>query len=184
MDTARDLHQQAKDAYWKARDLPASRTLLERGIAKAKEEGDPGEEKALNFDLASFCWPGWDEEGITITDADLEAGERAAHENLRLAQELQRPDGPMGNAWFMVGAYHLQARRYDDALEAFEKWSSFTTANPGGALLAGAYVGLVLRLQGRAFDLDACCKTLQEEGGEHGGEFAQQVRTAARVYGK
>lgn len=183
MDTARDLHQKAKEAYWKAKDLPTSRALLEQGIAKAREEGDLSEEKGLNYDLASFCWPGWDEPGIAITENDIEAGERAAFENLRLAQELNKPDGPMAAAWFMVGAYHLQARRYGMALEAFENYGTFGAQMPANALLAGAYASLIFHLQGHAFDLEACCATIRDQGGENGEEFARQIRTAARIYG-
>ncbi len=64
--------------------------------------------KGCADDFASYAWSGWDEPGITITQADRAAGFDAARVNLRLAIELERGDLPTSRAHWMVGAYYLE----------------------------------------------------------------------------
>ncbi len=136
------IHQEAKRRYWDDKDLCAARRLLEQGITLAHQQGLKGEEKAMNYDLAAFCWSGWDEPGIVIAEEDIRAGAKAAEENLKLAVELHRPNGPLGNAWWLVGAYRLQALDYHGAREAFIRFQELAGEQPAAALLARGYVQL------------------------------------------
>lgn len=188
-EIAEAYHRVAKDLYWKNKDLTSARSALALGIAYAVDQArisdEPdelkGKVKAMCYDLASFCWPGWDEPGILIGETDLEVGEHAAHENLRLAIELQRGDLPMANAHFMVGAYHLARRRHAFAESSFEEFQARATAagDIGAAILAEGYLALVRP----GADILPICARLREEGGESGGFFAEQLLTAARVFG-
>lgn len=78
-----------------------------------------GTAKALAFNLASNTWPGWNDEGITLTASDRRIGLDAARLNLRLAVELKRDHLPLCNAHWVIGAHHLADGRYDDARAAF-----------------------------------------------------------------
>lgn len=179
------LHQEAKDRYWKDKNLPECRRLLEQGIALAIEQGDSSEQKAMNYDLASFCWPGWDEPGIAPTAEDIAAGEAAANENLRLADELRKGDVPMGNAWFMVGGYHLVQDRFEEADEAYANYmdASHRAGNNDQLLLGAGFRLLAQQLAQGEVNIEGPCQRIEAEGGEHGGMFAEQLRTAARVFG-
>ena len=179
MDVA-ELHAQAKERYWKSRDLPSARRLLEEGIALARLHGLKGEEKALNYDLAAFCWHGWDEPGIVVSPDDSAAGGRAAEENLRLAQELGRPAVPMGNAWWMVGAYRMQSGDFEGAKAAFETFRTFAEDDPVRLLLAEGYVRIPRRFLETTFDLGPICAGLRAAGGD-GPLYADQLETALEV---
>jgi len=178
------LHQEAKDRYWRDKNLPETRHLLERGIALATQIGDVSEQKAMNYNLASFCWPGWDEDGIAPTAEDIDVGEKAANENLRLAEELQQGDAPMANAWFMVGAYHLVRTRYAEADDAFANSmdASFRAGNTDHMLLGAGFRILAGQLTSGIVDVEAPCSHILAEGGEHGKMFADQLRAAAKVF--
>jgi hypothetical protein len=78
-----------------------------------------GSAKALAFNLASNTWPGWNDEGISLTESDRRIGLDAARLNLRLAIELKRDHLPLCNAHWMLGAHHLADRRYNEARTAF-----------------------------------------------------------------
>src|SRR4051794_7837506 len=63
------------DAYWEHKDIEGVILLAQTGIAFSLERAEsPGDEdqneereqawksvKVLTYNLASFCWPGWDE---------------------------------------------------------------------------------------------------------------------------
>jgi hypothetical protein len=78
-----------------------------------------GSAKALAFNLASNTWPGWNDEGITLTSSDRRVGLDAARLNLRLAIELKRDHLPLCNAHWILGAHHLADGRYDDSRAEF-----------------------------------------------------------------
>lgn len=177
------LHREAKDRYWKHKDLPGARRLLEEGIALARRQASPDLEKPLQYDLASFCWPGWDEAGISPTEEDLLAGDRAAAENLRLAIELQRGPAGMANAHFMVGAYALVARRYAEAYEAFRRQADCAPEPPGKCLGEG-YASLAEGLARGEVAIGASVERLRTSGWEHGLGLADQLETAARVFAR
>jgi len=190
LEVAKAFHALGKALYWKDKDLIHARRVLEEGIEYAKatdaDEGAQGVRKAMNYDLASFCWPGWDEALIEITEDDVTAGERAADENLRMAVALSRGDAPMANAHFMVGAYRLSRRRMTDALISFAHFRSHASASQDVAStrLADGYLALTEWLNG---DEDAeetfvgIVDRLKASTDKNEVYFAQQLQTAAKV---
>lgn len=177
----KSIHQAAKDRYWQDKDLAGARRLLEEGIALAREQGLKGEEKAMSYDLASFCWAGWDEPGVVITDEDSVAGAKAAEENLRLAEELERPAIPMSNAWWMVGAYRLQSGHFGEAEGAFQAFRELTEGDPARTLLADGYVQIARMFLDQSGDLRPACRELRTLGGD-GPAYADQLEAACRVF--
>lgn len=178
----RALHRAAKSHYWDEKDLATARRLLEAGIELARTQELHDLEKAMNDDLASFCWPGWNEPGITIHVDDSRAGEAAAEENLRLAEILQKEDGPTAKAWWLVGAYRMTDGDLDGALDAFERQRTLAGEDPAHRLLAEAYMEATRTLRGDdGTDHLAAFARLETEGGEQGEEFAQQVLTAFAI---
>lgn len=174
------IHLAARDRYWKDKDLAAARRLLEEGIALARAQGLRGEEKAMSYDLAAFCWYGWDEPGVVITPEDSSAGAQAAEENLRLAIELERPAGPLGNAWWMVGAYRLQEGDYAGAKTAFEAFRTLTEGDRVRTLLAEGYLQIPRLFLEKTYELPHICAELRAAGGD-GPEYADQLETAFEV---
>ena len=68
-----------------------------------------GTAKAISFNLAANTWPGWDDEGIVLTQSDYRVGLDAARLNLRLAIELKRDPLPVCNAHWLLGVHQIVA---------------------------------------------------------------------------
>jgi hypothetical protein len=76
--------------------LTKSWSFLEKDPAKANELRKTA--RVISHNLASYTWPGWDEEGIVITETDIAVGLDAAKLNLRLVRELEERLMPLAIA--------------------------------------------------------------------------------------
>jgi hypothetical protein len=191
-----------KDFYWKDKALPNIVTFARAGIqyclTKAQEMQEDDAQKALqlrvyarviSYNLASFAWPGWDEEGIVITERDLVEGLDAARLNVRLTTELREGPEKLANAYWVLGAQLLAAANYDDAIAAFEscKAKAQEAEALGLELLARGYMGIAKIVEGQASDegralLDDAIQGLDEMGTEDSEFFISQLRTALNVF--
>jgi hypothetical protein len=144
--------------------------------------------KGLAYDLASFTWPGWGEEGIVIRPADREAGRKAALLNLELARKLEKGDSALSAAHWLLGAHLLAAGEHERALSAFltARVHSVKAGASREATMLDGYLGLALILRGERRDgeqaLRGVIRTLEGEGGEDADFYANQLRTAHRVF--
>lgn len=193
VEAAQAFHAVAKELYWKDRDLVSARGTLVQGIAFAlsptfSESAEVrGAAKAMCYDLGSFCWPGWDEPDIEIEREDLTMGQAAADRNLELAIELERGDGPLANAHFLVGGFHLAWSRLPEAAASFERYHHHATlaGDEAQMMVSRGYQALVRHLEG---DPDAeeeflsICAELEKDEVEHGAFFAEQLETARSVF--
>jgi hypothetical protein len=177
-DPARVLamfHGGIRHAYWSNKDIDGVVALGRAARALAEPIEDPkllGLLKSIAFDVGSFCWPGWREPGIEITPPTLEIGAEAAALNLELARRLERPDAPMANAHWLVGAHHLASGRSDEASASFEESARHARLADDRAteLLAIGYVAIA---RGERPDVAEIRTT------EHGEDLAAQLTTAA-----
>jgi hypothetical protein len=188
------------DFYWNRKDVPLmvaiSQAGIQHGLTAAVRVGDAefaralrGSAKALAFNLASFTWPGWDEKGISLDRSDLAAGMDAAKLNLRLAEELDRPDEAKANACWVLGAHRLTVLDFDGAEEAF-LWAGALAAKARAAVLSKAMDVYALMAKAfaepdhaetrRKFDLAlAALRCDERKGAEF---FAEQLEVAFRVF--
>ena len=103
--TAR-YHNLIFDLYWQEKALfamvPVAQAGIQYALTKAREFDSEDSVlagkmrsfvKMWSFNLASFTWPGWQEEGIAITDADRKDGLDAAQLNVRICKALG--EGPV-----------------------------------------------------------------------------------------
>src|SRR4029434_5953870 len=154
---ARGYTEVTRDLYRTRRDLPSfvlvSRQGIEYLLVKAAEvekadatlaEELRGTAKTMAYNLASNTWPGWNETGIRITPAEIEAGMEAARLNLRLAIELKRGPDPMFNAHWVIGALELARGRHDEAIASYEQARKIATDSNLRAyvLLAGGSIAI------------------------------------------
>ena len=127
-----------KYAYWELKNLSTTVQMAKAGIAWCLDYADrslgDSESKAVNarknakalaYNLGSFCWPGWDEPGITITHADQEVGTRAAEQCLSLVKQLQKGGVPMARALWLLAAHKLTSQDYAEAAERFEESANY-----------------------------------------------------------
>ena len=186
------------DAYWKQKNLPATIAVSQAGIhhclneaGKAADAGVArnlrGIAKALAFNLASFTWPGWNEEGIPITPSDLAIGLEAARLNVRLAQELDRPDKAKANALWTLGAQQLAAGNYDLAGDTFVLAKSHAV-RAQEKTMAQMLEGYLLMAQflaqpgGDRTRFNGVVDALRNDGTEDGKGFAEQLSVAMKVF--
>lgn len=184
------------DLYWKRHDLPALVTVARLGIhyCLSRAQGMPeaqaaelrGLGKTMAYDLASFTWPGWDDEGVHPTPADEAIGLDAARLNLRLAVELKRGSEPLMNAHWMLGAQQLGAGQFPDAIRSFKQSAEFARQdkNRGGELMAQGYAILTRLLEGKdpsaEKELRANAEALPKE--KDGEFFRDQIAAARKVF--
>ena len=189
-----------KHAYNQMKDIHAVVEIAQAGIKyagdKAAESTDKdlslellGRVKALNYNLASFTWPGWDEEGIgPITPEQLALGLQAARENLRLAVELKRDDLRRSRAYWVVAAQLLAAGDLAGAGENFEEAVKYA-AKAGEAAdeaLSRGYLAVTAVLanpedQAAQQALAAAKETLSQM--EYVDFFINQLDSTLRVFG-
>jgi tetratricopeptide (TPR) repeat protein len=189
------------DLYWKEKALDAVVPIANAGIKycldKSQEfaKTDPETStklkilaKVFSANLASFTWPGWDEEGITVTDADLKAGLEAAKLNLRLVEELGSDPAQLSNSHWSIGAHHLAAKDYQKAIDAFNQAASKARAaeKKDGELMNSGYAAMARMLKGEdaQTDFDAAVEALKELGTDDANFYAQQLEDVLKVFSR
>jgi len=185
--------------YWQQKDLAAviaiSRAGIQHALGAAARAPNPadaaalrGQAKALAYNLASFTWPGWGEEGVAISQSAMRIGYDAARLNLRLAAELKRSEDALARAWWTFGAHELSAGLYGPAREAFVQGHAHAVKSPDKAL--------VLLLEGYTAMVDALVKpepaarvafdkvitALQADKEGDGRDYASQLTEAFAIF--
>jgi hypothetical protein len=164
----------------RARDLAASDAAKAANWRKAA--------RALAYNLGSFAWPGWGEEGFPIGEAERAAGEEAARTSLRLATELAEGPQSLSAGHWIVGAHHLAAKRYDEAIRSFTEAGAQSRAakDRPGELMAAGYAALAEILAGRdAKDrFEDAVAQLRKDGSEDAVFYADQLGSVLRVLSK
>ena len=201
---ARGYAEVTRDLYRTRRDLPSfilvSRQGIEYLLVKATEveKADPAlaEElrsagKAMAYNLAVNTWPGWNETGIRITPADIEAGMEAARLNLRLAIELKRGADPMFNAHWIIGALELARGRHAEAIASYDEARRIATDSNlrAYALLARGSIAIAkisgkLNVAEGERELVQVKASLTSENLREGKFFSDQLETSYQVFVK
>ncbi|MEZ6066016.1 MAG: hypothetical protein R3B90_09975 [Planctomycetaceae bacterium] len=197
-------HQALKTLYFQRRDLRGMTAVGRAGIhfalsrAQVITSDDPAQAaelrswaKTMAYDLSANLWPGWRDEGITLTEADLANGLEAARLNLRLAIELDKPLDRQADAHWLVGAHELAAHRSAAAIAAFTKSAELALAADqlDTALMSRGYVAIA-QLQANPADqqaravLDGEIAKLRERGTDDASFFADQLVSVGELYGR
>jgi len=188
--------QLLRDAYWEHKDLRMVMLLGTAGIyfnfVQAKVTTDDAARmkfksaaKRLAYNIGSFSWPGWAEQGITITESDRVRGLEAARLNMRLALELQVPFDKIEAAAWLMGAQLLAAGQVEEALFQF-RYAVPEEEHKDYGLFLG-YVLLAEKLLGVTGAKEKYELHLGKlrEGGTEEGKFAEgQLETARAVFEK
>lgn len=190
----------ARHAYQTLRDVSAMLTVAQAGIEFALRTSlDVAEEdadlalnlseiaKTINYNLAANTWPGWGDEGISLTPEQQAAGFYAAHKNLELAEILDKGDLPLSRAYWLIGAHQLAAGASNEARSAFKRAAQYasTAGQPEEALLSEGYAHLAALLAepgqpAHPAALQAALSALRQH--ENGEFFTRQLETARQVF--
>ncbi|HET6249674.1 MAG TPA: hypothetical protein VFE47_18440 [Tepidisphaeraceae bacterium] len=193
------LDELMRDLYWKQKDLPNSvvlgRAAAQHGLVSASAVASTdaplavqlrGKAKAICYNIASFTWRGWGEEGIVITPPDERIGRDAARANLRLAVELNKGDLALSRAHWMIGAHQLSQADYSTALASFRKAVDFArlASERGDEALSTAYCHLTeFRLALTEASRDQLLESIRMLTEFNDGEFLGQFTAAVNIFG-
>jgi hypothetical protein len=186
-EVAERYSQAIRDLYWKEKNVSAVATVGQQALNYCLEHKLFDSAKSLAYNVASFCWPGWNEPGIQIDEDVLRAGAEIALLNLRLAEQLNRPALGMSMAHWLLGAYSLAIGRLDEATGEFTRAVDFARLSDDQAnvFLNEGYLALIqicLKQQPAHQSFDRAVQSLEALGNEHGHEFARQLRTARQLF--
>jgi hypothetical protein len=190
-----------RHTYWQMQDLKSTVTLAQEGIgyasAKAKQAGGArqakefnNQVKAMSYNLASFVWPGWDEEWIEdIPQEYLKLGLDAAQTNLHLAIELEKGDLPISRAYWMLAAQQIAAEQYQEAKDNFTQAIEYAEKAEahGDVLLSHGFTHVVKLLEDpENEEAKSSLEAIKSElvNLEHGEMLSQQMDDALKVFGK
>lgn len=198
LKTAQAYNEVVRHAYWQMYDLDATVTLAKNGIAYAAQQAKGADEaqaaelndqvKAMAYNLASFTWPGWDEDWIEDIPAEyLKLGLDAAHTNVHLAQELEKGDLALSRAYWMLAAQQIAAKDYAQAAQNFDTAIEYAEKAKAHSdvLLSHGFVHVTALIQTPEDEealsgLEAIKAELVKL--EHGESFVQQLEAALRVF--
>jgi len=190
----------SRDLYWKNKNLTLAIVLGQAGVqfglveAQRLAASNPlrahelrNRAKTLAYDLSSFCWPGWDEEGIVIPNVYLSYGQDLARTNLRLTNELQMGNVTKSRAHWLIGAHYLAINQFERARRSFVEGSRYSAGSdlPEAELLIRGYIYLADLLN------NPDNKNLREEyefvidelrQTHEGAYFSEQLKTAEYVF--
>ena len=190
----------ARDLYWKGKNLTQAVVLGQAGVQFGLTEAqriskiDPrraaklrNSAKNLAYELSSFCWPGWDEAGITISSLHLSLGHDLARVNLRLAKELGTSNVTKSRAYWLIGAHYLANNQFERARRSFvegAKYSAGSDVMEAELLIRGyIYLADLLKNPGNKklrkeykFVIDELKQTRE------GAYFSEQLETAEYVF--
>ena len=193
--------EQIRSLYRNERDIPQMLACGKEGIAHhlkladALAEGQPelalklkAAAKALAFNVAANCWPGWGDEGVSIDDAHIEEAIPLAELSTKLVEELGLGPQQLGTGFWLVGALHLAAGRRSAALSAFETSHRAFAAN-GDTLetqLVDGYVAIAngASEEGAAPRLHGVVSALKQAGSDKAKFFRAELETAERILGE
>jgi hypothetical protein len=136
--------------------------------------------KRFTYNAAADCWPGWSETAAAPDPQILAAGLKLAQRSHGLVVKLGLGPIQEGTGTWLVGAFELALSRYEAAREAFAhaRESYIAAKAPGLVLLTEGYLAIVHG------DVEAVCARIAVGGFEDGPEWIEQLRTAAKVFGR
>jgi hypothetical protein len=144
-----------------------------------------------SFNLASNLWPGWGDEGVTVTAEQQAFGHDMAKLDLRLVQEMKLPPEKLSTATWIIGVHQLAARDYAKAKDTLAKAKEHAIKSGANdtPLMVEGYIAIAEILEGKMADmgrkrLAAAAKELDDLKTEDATFFKQQHQDVLKVLSK
>ena len=201
-DVAKVYAQLVIDLYGQQKDVPNMLRLGGAGVhyclTEAERAADAdaagelrGMAKMMSFNLSANCWPGWEDEGITLTAGQIAQGHDFAKVNLRLANELGRSADKVASAWWLLGAHQLAAKDNAQAIASFDKAASLSTEarQEDGRLMAEGYRGIAMQASAETEaegtkELTTAIAALRNLNTDDATFYADQLESVAKFFAK
>lgn len=144
--------------------------------------------RSISYNVGANAWPGWGDDGISISPNQRAAGHDAAALSLRLANELKLGPAQMGKSHWLVAAHHIAANRIEAALAALDEAErAFATADDTPAqIMVRGYRALARKhsAETRATaltELDRVLECLEQDASKAARFYRQQLVVADRI---
>jgi hypothetical protein len=193
-ELVKKLYREYKDVEAMLAAGTAGVAYCERRAATQSNEHERWEllrsARAIAFNTAANCWPGWDDPGITIERSQIVRALELARRSEAIARDLSLPARKMGGAIWLVGALHLALGEPNEARASFERAEgTFTAAQDSAAyaLMARGYIALAGAANPLSHEdgeqmLLATIEQLRADGSNDALFFIEQLLTAKRVF--
>jgi|SRR5579864_1712624 len=199
LEAGRAFSDMSKMLYRNRKDVTGMIAIGEAGIAFCLQEAERATEpasatelrklaRAIAYNTATNCWPGWGDDGIRIEPHHLQAGLALAGTCRDLVEALQLGPRPLGGAYWLIGALKLAAGEPLHALSDFQHAQQVFAA--GGLkpfeLMARGYAALAQKADPAsaavgAQELASALQALRDEGSKDSLFFAEQIVIAERI---
>lgn len=190
--TPDELKQAARNVrktfYWEKKDLATyvvvTKHLLATAIENHKKGGECAKEfgsrvLGLGYDLASMTWPGWDEDGIDVTEELRKMGLEASKLIVVFGTEQGIPDKSLHDLYWMLGAHLLTDGNLQGTREAWEKALELHPHNDGLGMKAWIQLSRSIE-SGNQSELETLLEKL-EASDKPLPDTAAQIRTVMNV---
>jgi len=204
LEVAQRYAQLTQELFARKRNVPRMLQVGQAGIAYALRQSrelaasDPPTSqrlvagaKALAYNLSANAWPGWEEPGVTITRSDSLAALDAARLNLRLAQQLQRDDRVLGDAYWLLGAQSMALGTLPAAANEFALAEKhYRAAGAADAPHMAAGYAAIVRLMSDSGNaaaraaLQAQVAALDKIASDDSRFFARQLESVAKFFAR
>jgi hypothetical protein len=140
--------------------------------------------KAIAYNAAANCWPGWGDEGVIIEKQHVAAGLELARRSRALVEELDLGKREIGTGHWLVGALELASARSSDAAASFALAEEEFAAHGDEAQMrmAQGYAALVQKMSSPAEEADLrlaqILDELRADGSKEALFFAEQITRA------
>ncbi len=203
IEVAKTYSMAVKKLYWADK---GARNLVLIGHAginhllnKANEvnETDPAQAtelkswaKTIAYDVGANTWPGWNDEGVTISDTEMYAGLNSAKLNLKLGLSLDKPKDKIAIAHWLLGAHYLAAKNFDESANSFTAAINISKdlKDETSTLLSTGYLAIAKILSGNKTEgesvFNKSIEGLEVIGTKDSEFYVQQLKTALAVFSK
>jgi hypothetical protein len=185
------LHQEQRDldGY-----VLAARCVITGASHLASEAENSGESpegyrtlvRNMTFNIASACWPGWEDAYDTVAPAHLALSLELCRLNIELSDALNSPPAQTGNGYWMLGAHLLANGSWNEAEQAFRTAAELgrEAGAQDSALMAEGWILVTQTLAGhdRQAELDGLIeklKSLGEDGEFYAGQYLPAIQRLA-----
>jgi hypothetical protein len=140
--------------------------------------------KAIAYNAAANCWPGWGDDGVVIELQHLASGLELARQSCALVQELDLGKRELGTGHWLVGALELACARLSDAAASFALSEEAYHAHGDNAqvLMAQGYAALAHKIGSPSEEADLRLAQILDQlhaaGSKESLFFAEQIARA------
>lgn len=197
-EVAKTYSMAVKKLYWADKGAKNLVLVGNAGInyllTKASESKDTNKAtelkswaKTIAYDLSANTWPGWGDEGVIISKAEMYAGLHAAKLNLTLATELNKPKDKVSIAHWLLGAHYLADKNYAESANSFSVAINISSElnDHTSMQLNSGYLAITKILSGDNEGKTALTKAINELeaiGSKDSEFYIQQLNTALKIF--